>query len=100
MTDDFNKVIFLAFEKKIATMDNVEYSQIIMISSELPEIVGLCDRVVVMAQGKVQGTLEKEELQSEKDYGPRGRWRKIIVMKKNKISALASNTAWCWVSFC
>ncbi len=37
-----------------------------MISSELPEIVGLCDRVVVMAQGKVQGTLEKEELQSEK----------------------------------
>ena len=26
MTDDFNKVIFLAFEKKIATMDNVEYS--------------------------------------------------------------------------
>lgn len=39
---------------------------IIMISSELPEIVGLCDRVVVMAQGKVQGTLEKEEIQSEK----------------------------------
>ena len=26
MTDDFNKVIFLAFEKKIATMDNVECS--------------------------------------------------------------------------
>ena len=24
--NDFNKVIFLAFEKKIATMDNVEYS--------------------------------------------------------------------------
>ena len=41
-------------------------SAIIMISSELPEIVGLCDRVVVMAQGKVQGTLEKEEIQSEK----------------------------------
>ena len=39
---------------------------IIMISLELPEIVGLCDRVVVMAQGKVQGTLEKEEIQSEK----------------------------------
>ena len=36
-----------------------------MISSESPEIVGLCDRVVVMAQGKVQGTLEKEEIQSE-----------------------------------
>ena len=37
-----------------------------MLSSELPEIVGLCDRVVVMAQGKVQGPLEKEEIQSEK----------------------------------
>lgn len=37
-----------------------------MISSELPEIVGLCDQVVVMAQGKVQGTLEKEEIQSKK----------------------------------
>ncbi len=37
-----------------------------MISSELQEIVGLCDRVVVMAQGKVQGILEKEGIQSEK----------------------------------
>lgn len=28
MTDDFNKIIFLAFEKKIATMDNVEYTML------------------------------------------------------------------------
>lgn len=38
---------------------------IIMISSELPEIIGLCDRTVVMHEGKVSGILEREEFTQE-----------------------------------
>lgn len=35
---------------------------IIMISSEMPEIIGMCDRVVVMRQGKVTGEFSKEDI--------------------------------------
>lgn len=34
---------------------------VIMISSELPEILNMCDRFVVMAEGKIVGELSKEE---------------------------------------
>jgi len=39
---------------------------IIMISSELPEIINMSDRVVVMGDGRVKGTLPREELSQEK----------------------------------
>lgn len=39
---------------------------IIMISSEMPEIIGLCDRVIVMCEGKVTGEIGKEELSQER----------------------------------
>ncbi|MCO1341876.1 sugar ABC transporter ATP-binding protein [Burkholderia multivorans] len=35
---------------------------IIMISSELPEIVGMCDRVAVFRQGRIEATLEGDEI--------------------------------------
>ncbi|HKT95810.1 MAG TPA: sugar ABC transporter ATP-binding protein [Paraburkholderia sp.] len=35
---------------------------IIMISSELPEIVGMCDRVCVFRQGRIEATLEGNEI--------------------------------------
>lgn len=38
---------------------------VIVISSDLPEILGLCDRVVVMAEGKVTGELSAEEMSEE-----------------------------------
>jgi D-xylose transport system ATP-binding protein len=34
---------------------------IIMVSSELPEVLGMSDRILVMANGRVQGTLIREE---------------------------------------
>ena len=37
---------------------------IIFISSELPEIVGLCDRVAVFRQGAIVATLEGDEINS------------------------------------
>lgn len=35
---------------------------IIMISSEMPEIIGMCDRVIVMRNGTVSGEISKDEL--------------------------------------
>ncbi len=39
---------------------------IIMISSEMPEILGMCDRIVVMCEGRVTGELCREEATQEK----------------------------------
>ena len=39
---------------------------IIMISSELPEIIGMVDRVLVMHEGKITGEITKEEMTQEK----------------------------------
>ncbi len=38
---------------------------VIVISSELPEVVGLCDRVMVMHQGQLQGTLSGADITEE-----------------------------------
>ncbi len=42
-----------------------EGKSIIFISSELPEILGICDRVYVMNDGKIVGELEKEVASQE-----------------------------------
>lgn len=42
---------------------------IIMISSELPELMGISDRVIVMAGGKIRGTLEGQEAKSQTVIG-------------------------------
>jgi ABC-type sugar transport system ATPase subunit len=39
---------------------------IILISSDLPEILGMCDRVLVMKMGRITGELERSELSQEK----------------------------------
>jgi ribose transport system ATP-binding protein len=38
---------------------------IIVISSEMMEVIGICDRVLVMRQGRIQGVLEKDQLTEE-----------------------------------
>jgi len=42
-----------------------EGKSIIFISSELPEILGLCDRIYVMNDGRIVGELSREEASSE-----------------------------------
>ena len=39
---------------------------ILMISSELPEVLGMADRVLIMHEGKLAGELSKEEMTQEK----------------------------------
>ncbi|MEI6573403.1 MAG: sugar ABC transporter ATP-binding protein [Alphaproteobacteria bacterium] len=39
---------------------------ILVVSSELPEIIGLCDRVIVLAEGEIAGELQAEDLSEQK----------------------------------
>jgi ABC-type sugar transport system ATPase subunit len=39
---------------------------IIMVSSELPEILGMCDRIIVMHEGSIRGELKRSEATQEK----------------------------------
>jgi putative multiple sugar transport system ATP-binding protein len=39
---------------------------IIVISSELPEIIGTCDRVYVINDGEIAGELNKDEVSQER----------------------------------
>jgi ABC-type sugar transport system ATPase subunit len=39
---------------------------VIMISSDLPELIGMCDRIIVMHQGRITGELTREEFSEEK----------------------------------
>ncbi len=43
-----------------------EGKSIIIISSEMPEILGLCDRILVMYEGKMMGELDAKEATQEK----------------------------------
>ena len=43
-----------------------EGKSVIMISSELPEILGMCDRIYVMSEGKMVGELSGAEATQEK----------------------------------
>ncbi|MBI5646527.1 MAG: sugar ABC transporter ATP-binding protein [Ignavibacteriae bacterium] len=38
---------------------------VVMISSDLPELLGMCDRVLVLSRGRVAGTLERAEATQE-----------------------------------
>jgi ribose transport system ATP-binding protein len=39
---------------------------ILMISSELPEVLKMCDRILVMHEGEITGELRREEATQEK----------------------------------
>ena len=39
---------------------------IILVSSELPELISLCDRIIVMHEGKITGEINREEATEER----------------------------------
>lgn len=43
-----------------------EGKTVIMISSEMPEILGMCDRIMIMHEGRKMGELSREEASQEK----------------------------------
>ncbi len=38
---------------------------VVVISSELPEVIGICDRIVVMREGHISGELGAGEISQE-----------------------------------
>ena len=38
---------------------------VVMVSSELPELIGMCDRIYVMCEGHIAGELQKGEFSQE-----------------------------------
>jgi len=36
-----------------------------MVSSELPELIGMCDRIYVMAKGTITGEIKREDFSQE-----------------------------------
>ena len=43
-----------------------EGMSIVMVSSEMPEIIGMCDRVLVMAEGRITGEFERRDFSQER----------------------------------
>jgi ABC-type sugar transport system ATPase subunit len=43
-----------------------EERAIVLISSYLPELLNMCDRILVMREGRVAGTLSREEFSEER----------------------------------
>jgi ABC-type sugar transport system ATPase subunit len=39
---------------------------IIMISSELPELLGMCDRIYIVCEGRINGEISREEFTQER----------------------------------
>ena len=50
---------------KLMTAFVKEGKTILMVSSELPELIGMCDRIYVMAKGRIQGMLERAAFSQE-----------------------------------
>ena len=39
---------------------------ILMISSEMPELIGVCNRIAVMHEGRITGILDRDEFSEER----------------------------------
>ncbi len=46
-------------------MNKASGKAIIMISSDLPEVLGISDRIMVMSEGRISGELNRDEANQE-----------------------------------
>lgn len=69
IVDEPTRGIDVAAKKEIHNLiSNLAKSgvAIIMISSEMPEVLGMCDRIYVMHEGRIRSELCREEATQEK----------------------------------
>jgi putative multiple sugar transport system ATP-binding protein len=57
---------------------------VVMISSEMPELLGMCDRIYVMNEGEIVGELSRDEASQERIMA-------LILMGKEKGKALTNS---------
>lgn len=50
---------------KLITQIVKEHKAVVMVSSELPELIGMCDRIYVMCQGRISGCIGREGFSQE-----------------------------------
>ena len=68
MLDEPTRGVDVGAKYEIYTIINQLVDQgksIIMISSELPELLGMCDRIYVMNEGEIAGELDQANATSE-----------------------------------
>ncbi len=68
--DEPTRGIDVGAKKEIYELMNVLAESgkgIIMVSSELPELIGMCDRIYVMKEGKISGCLEERDLFTQRE---------------------------------
>ncbi len=69
MLDEPTRGIDVGAKYEIYTLLNAlarEGHGIIMVSSEMPELIGMCDRILVMSEGRVAGEVSGENMTQEK----------------------------------
>ena len=50
---------------------------VIMISSELPEILGMCDRVIVMRSGRITGEIKRQDMEFNQESIMKAAWEVV-----------------------
>lgn len=50
---------------KLITEIVKEEKAVVMVSSELPELIGMCDRIYIMCQGRISGCITRDEFSQE-----------------------------------
>jgi putative multiple sugar transport system ATP-binding protein len=68
MLDEPTRGVDVGAKYEIYTIINnlvAEGKSVLMISSELPEILGMCDRIYVMCEGRIVGELAQDEASQE-----------------------------------
>ena len=68
LVDEPTRGVDVGSKREIYTILNSLLEQglsIIMVSSELPELIGTCDRICVMNEGRITGELKKDEFSEE-----------------------------------
>ena len=57
----------LSYVKSLIINDMASQGKgIIVVSSESEEVMGICDRIIVMCEGRITGELKKEEFSQER----------------------------------
>lgn len=68
LVDEPTRGVDVGAKREIYTILNSLVEQglsVIMVSSELPELIGTCDRICVMSEGRITGVLNKDEYSEE-----------------------------------